>query len=198
VPGLKRYSKLTLTLVIAVSAGFAVAGIVSAAVVRTFTVQVAPNATVTDTAGKTTTESIVVNGRGRALYELRGDSKRHPECTQVVGCFRFAHGVASGFWPPLIVASARDLRKATGVRGKLGTWRRNGFLQVTLNGHFLYRFANDSRARAATGEGIQSFGGTGHVVRGPASAPSSGTPTTPSTSSSTTTSSTTPCLYPPC
>lgn len=184
-PGLKRNFKLTVTLALAVSIGFAVAGMVSAAVVRSFALQVAPHASVTDTAGKTATESIVVS-RGHAAYELSGDSMRHPKCTGTNGCFQV--------WPPLKVSSAKSVHKPGGIHGKLGTWRRDGFLQLTLNGHPLYRFANDRRADAATGEGISSFHGTWHVVRGPAS--SGGTPTNTSSTSSAT--STTPCLYPPC
>jgi predicted lipoprotein with Yx(FWY)xxD motif len=211
VPGLKRYSKLSLMLVIAVSAGFAVAGIVSAAVVPRPTLQVAQHASVTDQAQKTTVESIVVNGRGRAVYQLSGDSVRHPNCTQANGCFQF--------WPPVTVAPVKSLHKAATVSGKLGSWRRTGFLQVTLNGHPLYTFFRDKQPHAATGEGVISFKGTWHVLREKSTSPSQGTPTTttpsststttgsPSTSTtssssstSTTTSSTstTPCRYPPC
>lgn len=213
-PGLKRYSMLTVLLVVVVGASFLVAGIVSAAVVSRPTLQLARHASVTDQTSKTTVESIVVNVRGHAVYELSGDSAHHPECTQADGCFQF--------WPPITVSSRRSLHKATGIRGRLGTWRRDGFLQVTLNGHPLYRFFHDSRARVATGEGVTSFGGTWHVLRGPgkSSSPGSPSPTTTSTSSttstspttgtsstttstststtSTSTSTTTSCLYPPC
>jgi predicted lipoprotein with Yx(FWY)xxD motif len=182
--------------VIAVSAGFAVAGIVSAAVVPKPTLQVAQHASVTDQAQKTTVKSIVVNGRGRAVYQLSGDSMGRPKCTQANGCFQF--------WPPVKVASVKSLHKAAGISGKLGSWRRDGFLQVTLNGHPLYTFFQDKQAHAATGEALMSFGGTWHVVRGKSTSPSQGSPTnTTSTSSSTSTTtmsstSTTPCLYPPC
>ena len=154
---------------------------VSAAVVPKPTLQLAKHASVTDQASRMTVESIVVNYCGRAVYELSGDSARHPECTQAKGCFQF--------WPPLEVSSRKSLHKATGITGKLGIWRRNGFLQVTLNGHPLYRFFRDSRARVATGEGITGFGGTWHVVRGPVTSPSQGTPNPTSTSSTTTTTS---------
>jgi predicted lipoprotein with Yx(FWY)xxD motif len=202
VPGPKRYSKLSLMVVVAVSAGFAVAGIVSAAVVPKPTLQVAQHASVTDQAQKTTVESIVVNGRGRPVYQLSGDSMGHPKCTQVNGCFQF--------WPPVKVGSVKSLHKAAGISGKLGSWRRNGFLQVTLNGHPLYTFFQDKQAHAATGQGLMSFSGTWHVVRGKSTAPSQGSPTntsstssstsstTSSTSTTTSSTSTTPCLYPPC
>jgi predicted lipoprotein with Yx(FWY)xxD motif len=174
--------------VAAVSACFLIAGMVSAAVVPKPTLQLAKHASVTDQANKTTVESIVVNTRGRAVYELSGDSARHPECTQAKGCFQF--------WPPVKVSSRKSLHKATGITGRLGTWRRNGFLQVTLNGHPLYRFFRDSHPRVATGEGVTSFGGTWHVLRGPGTSSSPGTPSP--TTTSTSTSTTTSCLYPPC
>ncbi|MGI9185691.1 MAG: hypothetical protein ACR2GZ_12165 [Solirubrobacteraceae bacterium] len=176
-------------LVIAVTAGFAVAGIVSAHVVQKPTLQVAPHASVTDQARKTTVEGIVVNGRGRAVYELSGDSARHPECTKPLGCF--------DIWPPVTVPTVKRLHQAPGISGQLGTWRRNGFIQVTLNGHPLYTFFRDLHARAATGEAITSFGGIWHVLPRKSTSPSSGTPTSTSSTSSSTTS-TTPCLYPPC
>ena len=58
----------------------------------------------------------------------------------------------------------------------------------------LYRFAADHRKGRATGQGIQGFGGTWHVVT--ASSSTGGTVTMPTTTTTTTT--TPPCLYPPC
>lgn len=168
-------------------AGFATAALIGVAVARTFTLEVAKNATVTNTMGMTTHESIVVNSRSHAVYDLTGDSKQHPECTRANGCFRF--------WPPVTVSSAKQLSKAPGIKGKLGIWHRNGFLQVTLAGHPLYRFAPDSQKNAARGEGIRGFGGTWHVLRPAGSGSGS---TTMTTSGTTSTSTTTTCLYPPC
>ena len=131
---------------------------------------------------------IVVNARGFAVYDLTGDSKRHPKCTKANGCFKF--------WAPVTVSSSRKLSKAPGINGKLGAWHRNGFLQVTLGGHPVYRFALDTKTHAATGEGISSFHGTWHVIK--ASSPASGVGTTTSTTTTTGTTTTGPCLYPPC
>ena len=55
---------------------------------KTFTLQVAKDATVMNTAGKTSTENIAVNPHGRAVYLLSGDKKSHPECTKANGCLR--------------------------------------------------------------------------------------------------------------
>jgi predicted lipoprotein with Yx(FWY)xxD motif len=182
------------TLVAAV-AGFATAALVGVALAKTFTLQVAKNAKVTNTTGTTAHENIVVNSRGRAAYVLTGDSKHHAECTKAGGCFKF--------WPPVKVSSAKKLSKVRGVKGKLGVWHRDGFFQVTLGGHPLYTFAGDTQKHAATGEGIRSFGGTWHVIK---ASNAKGSTTTSSTTTSTTTpttttyptTTTTPCPKVPC
>lgn len=184
--------------VIAGLAGFAAAALVGVAVASTFTLKVAKSAQVTNQAGATASENIVVTSHGFAVYELTGDSKSHPECKLANSCF--------GFWPPLKVSSAKHLTKAPGIRGKLGVWHRNGFLQLTLAGHPLYRYVGDSQKNQATGQGINSFGGTWHVIKvggSPAvgSTSTSGTTTTTMTTTTTTTTTTgttgtTPCPYP--
>lgn len=175
-------------MLVAAIAGFATAALVGVALAKTFTLQVAKNARVTNQMGVTKRENIVVTSRGFAVYDLTGDSKHHPQCTKTNGCFMF--------WPPVTVGSPKKLSKAPGVGGKLGVWHRNGFFQVTLGGHPLHRFAPDSQKHAATGEGIRSFGGTWHVIKTADATSSTTTMTTGATTTGTTT--TTPCLYPPC
>jgi predicted lipoprotein with Yx(FWY)xxD motif len=164
---------------------------------RTFTLQVAKHAPVTDQSHQTKNENIVVNSKGKAVYTLTGDTKAHPKCTKANNCF--------AFWPPVTVASRSSLSKAPGVKGKLALWKRNGFLQVILNGHPLYTYVGDLQQRKATGEGVNSFGGIWHV-RKPGSATSTPTTTTTThtttttthTTTHTTTTSTVPvCTYPP-
>ncbi len=179
----------SLSMVLVATAGFVVAALVGVALGRTFTLSVAKNATVMSAAtGKRVTENIVVNPRGLAVYDLTGDSKRHPECTKGNGCFQF--------WPPVTVASPKKLSKSAGINGKLGTWRRNGFWQVTLAGHPLYRFSGDTERHVANGEALQTFGGTWHVIKA-SNAKSTTTTTTTTSSGSTHSSSTTSCMYPP-
>ncbi len=125
--------------IIAALAGFAMAALVGIALAKTFTLQVAKNAKVTNQTGTTKTENIVVTSRGFAVYELTGDSKSHPECTKANSCF--------SFWPPVTVSSPKKLSKARGISGKLGVWHRNGFFQATLGGHPLYRFARQTTRR---------------------------------------------------
>lgn len=100
-------------------------------------------------------EPIAVNSKGVTVYTLSGDSVKHLECTKASGCFKF--------WPPVTVTGKATM--AAGVKGKLGTFRRNGFTQVTLNGHPLYTFSEDhNKVGVANGNGVVAFGGTWHVV----------------------------------
>ena len=177
-----------LAMPIAALAGLATVALVGVALAKTLTLQVARNATVMNTAGMSSHENIVVNARGRAVYELSGDSKSHPECTKANGCFRF--------WPPVTVGSASQLNAGAGIKGKLGVWRRDGFLQVTLGGRPLYTFASDRQKHRATGQGLKSFGGIWQVSR--ASRTPGGMSTLPPPSTTAPTTTTTPCLYAPC
>ncbi|HEY6397504.1 MAG TPA: hypothetical protein VIX82_08635 [Solirubrobacteraceae bacterium] len=162
-------------------------GIASA---KSFTLKVEKNAKVTNQVQVTKREAIATY-RGFAVYTLTGDSKHHPECVSSNMCLMF--------WPPVTVSSGKKPSKAPGIKGKLGTWHRNGFTQVTLNGHPLYMFSQDKGNGAATGEGIVSFGGTWHVLKASATKASGsggsttggGTPGVGPGSSSTSTSSST-------
>lgn len=174
---------------IAATAGFAAATLVGIAFAKTFTLQVAKNAKVTNQSGTTKTENIVVNSRGFAVYMLTGDTRSHQECTKANGCY--------GVWPPLTVSSAKAASKAPGVKGKLGVWHHGGMFQVTLAGHPLYRFSGDSQRRSASGEGLMSFGGTWHAEKAAGSS-SSGASTPATTMTGTTGTTNTNCLYPPC
>ena len=166
--------------VIAALAGLASAALVGLAVAKTLTLQVANGASVTNRSGTTRTEGIVINAKGRAVYTLSGDTTRHPKCTKANHCF--------SFWPPVTVSSAKSLSKAAGVKGKLGTFKRNGLTQVTLGGHPLYTYAGDHKRANATGEGITAFGGTWHVVKDASSGQGSSS-TGPAMSTPTTTTS---------
>jgi predicted lipoprotein with Yx(FWY)xxD motif len=177
-----------LILLLAGMAGFAVALAAGIAGAKTFTLELARSAKVTNQSGTTKHEKIATTVLGRAVYELSGDSKSHPECTAANRCFMF--------WPPVKVKSAHGLTKAPGIKGRLGVWRRDGFMQLTLSGHPLYRFSLDSSRDTAKGEGIKTFGGTWHVVsEGPATGGAGGGTTTTTTSTMPTT--TTTCAYPP-
>ena len=165
----------------------AMLAVAAVAIAKSFTLNVAKNATVTNmTTMVTKHENIAVNGKGFAVYWLTGDSKTHPECTQAKGCF--------AVWPPVTAASAKALSKAPGISGKLTSWKRNGFTQAVLGGHPLYTFAIDTKKNDATGEGIVHFGGTWHVIT--AASASKATQLGSTTPSTTTTTTTTMTPYP--
>ena len=176
-----------LILLLAVVAGFSVALAVGIAGAKSFTLHIAKNEQV-----GSKHEKVVVNSRGAAVYWLSGDSRSHPKCTSQNGCF--------GFWPPAKVKSARGLAKAPGIKGVLGTWHRNGFIQLTLGGHPLYTYSGDRGSGTANGDGIKTFGGTWHVIA-EGSSSSGGTTSTGTTTTTTPTmpggTTTTTCAYPP-
>ncbi len=93
---------------------------------------------------------IVVDGDGRTLYLFTPDTGTDSTCT----------GGCAAAWPPLAgPATAGD-----GVTGALAvTTRGDGAQQVTLDGHPLYRYADDSAAGDVNGQGI---GGKWYVVDG--------------------------------
>jgi len=169
-----------------------VAGLVAGAAAGGFALA-SSNPTVKSSANAALGERIVVDGHGRTLYELRPETSHHFLCHKADSCF--------GAWPPLTVASKHaKLTAGHGVHGKLAVVHHDGVWQVTLAGHPLYRFAGDSSAGDAGGQGIQSFGGTWHVVSLGAATPNSApTDTTApdTTPADTTPAKTTPyCLYP--
>jgi predicted lipoprotein with Yx(FWY)xxD motif len=64
--------------------------------------------------------------------------------------------------------SAKGLRVQSGIRGKLGTFRNHGMLQLTLNGQPLYYFTPDIQSgnkRVATGDELKTFGSIWHIVK---------------------------------
>jgi predicted lipoprotein with Yx(FWY)xxD motif len=127
--------------------------LVGVALAKTFTLKDGKNASVTNASGATTHATVVVTSKGRPVYTLTGDSAKNPKC-DASSCWMF--------WPPVKVKSTKGLSKATGIKGKLGTWRHHGFLQLTIGGHPLYLFFTDKRD-VAGGEGVNAFGGIWHV-----------------------------------
>jgi predicted lipoprotein with Yx(FWY)xxD motif len=156
------------------------------------------SATVGSASSATLGERVLVNAKGRTLYVLTPETARHLLCKSSE-CLKF--------WPPLTVPSrGTKLVRSAGVHGRLGILqRKNGMLQVTLNGLPLYRFAEDHASGEVNGQNFKGFGGIWHVlgVSGApsaaapvsTSAPAAGMPTTstptPTTSTPTTSTPTT-------
>jgi predicted lipoprotein with Yx(FWY)xxD motif len=187
--GLRR-GKCSAAVLIAAIAGFALAALTGLAIAKSFTIGISKNAKVTNMIKKTSTrENVYTDTHGVAVYTLTHDTIQHPGCTKANGCF--------GFWFPVTVPSKNTkLTKASGIKGTLALFHRNGFFQVTLDKHPLYTFKLDNKRKGvATGEGIPSFGGIWHVE---VDATKKSTKTTTTSPPMMTTTGTMPCLYPPC
>jgi predicted lipoprotein with Yx(FWY)xxD motif len=92
---------------------------------------------------KTSLGKVVATSKGFTLYLYTGDRRNKSTCS----------GYCSSLWPPLTTNGKP--RAGQGVKQSLlGTTRRsNGKLQVTYNGHPLYRYSNDKKPGQTTGEG---------------------------------------------
>ena len=86
---------------------------------------------------------VLATTSGRTLYLYTPDTKNHSNCT----------GGCAASWPPLMTTGKPIA--GTGVKkALLGTTKRsNGKLQVTYNGHPLYRYIGDMGPGQTTGEG---------------------------------------------
>lgn len=103
----------------------------------------------------TVAKTIVVNAKGLTLYRLK------PETTKRVLC----DATCLPYWPALTVKSASVKPVAgPGVRGKLTVFRSGGKFRVALRGYPLYTFVGDAKPGSASGDKVQSFGGTWLVV----------------------------------
>jgi predicted lipoprotein with Yx(FWY)xxD motif len=109
---------------------------------------------------------ILVGANGRTLYLFTKDSGTKSACS----------GACAAAWPPLRANGKPAV--ASGARSALvGT---TGGAQVTYNGHPLYFFVKDTKARDTNGEGLTAFGGTWFAVSAAGnrvSPPASPTPT---------------------
>jgi predicted lipoprotein with Yx(FWY)xxD motif len=139
-----------------------------------------------DVADNSQLGKILVDSKGLTLYTFAKDTGTTSMCS----------GACAKGWPPLIASG-----KATAGRGVssgvLGTTKRSdGSMQVTVAGHPVYTFVEDTSAGQVTGNGSTAFGGAWNVVtpsggKGPmgSSTASSGTAASTGSSSSSTTSS---------
>ncbi|HTX32009.1 MAG TPA: hypothetical protein VMD09_11515 [Solirubrobacteraceae bacterium] len=164
-----------------------------------FTLRVEKNVHVTNTPTKAfrvkavdTHEAVAVGPSGFAVYTFQGETTHHLICHKTsnssTNCF--------AFWPPVSPASAKAISKQSGITGRLGTFRHQGTLQLTLDGQPLYYFTPDLEGhnkRQATGDELKTFGSIWHVVA--ADSPSHSSASSPAPTMTTTTT-TTPYSYP--
>jgi predicted lipoprotein with Yx(FWY)xxD motif len=103
---------------------------------------------------KTKLGKVLANGSGRTLSMFGKDKRSKSECS----------GACAKAWPPLTTTGKPKAGRGVSA-SKLGTTNRgHGVKQVTYNGHPLYRFSMDHRARQTNGEGINAFGGLWSAV----------------------------------
>jgi predicted lipoprotein with Yx(FWY)xxD motif len=93
---------------------------------------------------------ILVAANGRTLYLFTKDSGTKSACS----------GACATAWPPL----RADGKPAVGSGASAALVGTTGGEQVTYNGHPLYLFVKDKKARDTNGEGLTAFGGTWFAV----------------------------------
>jgi predicted lipoprotein with Yx(FWY)xxD motif len=190
--------------VAALLAGVAGVAVVLAgmAFAKSFTLKVTNNVHVTNAPTSqfavkpvNTHEAVGVGPSGFPVYTFQGETTHHIICKKTSS----ASTNCWGFWPPVTVSSPGSATKASGIKGKIGTFKNHGLNQVTLNGQPLYYFVPDIMSHnkhQATGDEIKTFGSIWHIVK--ASGSSSAATSTPMTSTPTTSSTMTQTNpYPP-
>jgi predicted lipoprotein with Yx(FWY)xxD motif len=108
----------------------------------------ATKSTVVASATKPKVGSVVVDVQGRTLYRFTAEAEGLPVCT----------GACVETWRPLLA------RTTSGLPEHVATVKRpdGGQLQLTYDGHPLYRYAGDQSKADANGEGV---GGQWYVVK---------------------------------
>jgi predicted lipoprotein with Yx(FWY)xxD motif len=103
---------------------------------------------------------VVVDAEGRTLYRFTAEAQGRPVCT----------GACVGTWPP---ATVKD---DGGLPDHVATVKRpdGGGLQLTYDGHPLYRYSGDRSTSDANGEGV---GGQWYVVKAGGAGSGGGTAT---------------------
>ena len=97
--------------------------------------------------------TILADQHGMTLYLFMKDKKNKSACG----------GACAQNWPPLLVKGKPSAGK--GAQAKLlGTTHRRSGLQVTYNGHPVYRFSGDATAGQTNGEGLNAFGAEWYVL----------------------------------
>jgi predicted lipoprotein with Yx(FWY)xxD motif len=105
-------------------------------------------AAVVTSATKAKVGSVIVDAQGRTLYRFTAEAEGLPVCT----------GACLGTWSPALASTG------AGLPEHVATVRRpdGGKLQLTYDGHPLYRYAGDGSKADAKGQGV---GGQWFVVK---------------------------------
>ena len=98
-------------------------------------------------------QQILVDAKGLTLYYLTSDTATTTACT----------GGCAGFWPPLL--SNEPPTGPSALSGKLAVVKTADGPQVSYRGHFLYRYAPDTKPGDVRGDGKHGpKGGIWHVA----------------------------------
>jgi predicted lipoprotein with Yx(FWY)xxD motif len=128
----------------------------------------APSANADLATATTPLGTVVVDGKGRTVYEFDKDT---------VGAATTAcTGQCASVWPEVTTSSSTPV--VTGVTGTVGTAAgTGGAQQVTLDGHRLYTFSGDSKAGQVNGQAFMNiwwvFSPAGQLIKTAAAASSS-------------------------
>lgn len=151
--------------------GLAVLGLAGLAIAKSFTLKVQTNTHVTNASTAmfavkpvNTHESVAVGPSGFPVYTFQGETTHHIICKKTSS----ASTNCWAFWPPVTVSSPSSATKASGIKGKIGTFKNHGVNQVTLNGQPLYYFTPDLMSHnkhQATGDELKTFGSIWHVAK---------------------------------
>ncbi|HVV12401.1 hypothetical protein [Amycolatopsis sp.] len=99
------------------------------------------NATSSDALG-----TVVTDAQGHVLYRFDGDTAQ----PSVSHCY----GQCAELWPPVLAGSSTITGQGVAQSQVSATTREDGSQQVTLAGWPLYRYAKDTVARQAAGQGM--------------------------------------------
>ena len=113
----------------------------------------------------------LIDGRGRTLYRFTKDTRGEGGAQAKSNC----RNACATAWPPAL-ADAPPAAAEGAKPGKTALIPRDGKQQVTYDGWPLYHFVGDAGQGQATGQGVEEFGGTWHLV---ATGDGSGTPADP-------------------
>jgi predicted lipoprotein with Yx(FWY)xxD motif len=155
------------------TAVLAVVALAAVAIVGTTSSSAAKKKPATLSVSKTKLGKILVDSKGRTLYELGSDGKNKSTCA----------GACAMNWPPSI-APKKPTFGAGVSKSKLKVIKRaDGKKQLSYNGHPLYTFIADTKKGDTNGQGINAFGGIWNVLNGKGKIISSGQATGTSTGS---------------
>lgn len=97
---------------------------------------------------------ILVDDQGRTLYLFEKDKGPMSTCA----------GACATAWPPLVTNGTPKAGSGATAAELATTARDDGASQVVYHGHPLYRYAGDSKAGDATGQGLNQFGAEWFVL----------------------------------